>query len=164
MSDNSFLNINGLSLFLSCLKNIFASKDVGSPSKLGLTKLYSGTGTATDGTMTQDAITDALSGKAASLHNHSAANITSGTLAVSRGGTGVTSNPSMLVNLGSTTATGVFAASPRPGITGTLAVSHGGTGGTTSASARTNIGAINIILDTDEPDSQNVGDYWFKEC
>ena len=32
-----------------------------------------------------------LNGKAASSHNHSAANITSGTLSVSRGGTGVTS-------------------------------------------------------------------------
>ena len=136
----------------------------GTSSASGLTKLYTSTGTNTDGTMTQDAITDALAGKASSSHNHSATNITSGTLGVARGGTGVTSNPSMLVNLGSTTATGVFAASPRPGITGTLAVSHGGTGGTTSASARTNIGAINIIVDTAEPDSQNTGDFWFKEC
>ena len=82
-----------------------------------------------------------LNGKAASSHNHSAANITSGTLAVARGGTGVTSNPSMLTNLGSTSAARVFATSPRPGITGTLAVAHGGTGATSAASARSNIGA-----------------------
>lgn len=65
---------------------------VGSASALGLTKLYTGTGTATDGTMTQSAINTALSGKAASSHNHSASNITSGTLAIARGGTGVTTN------------------------------------------------------------------------
>lgn len=61
---------------------------VGSSSTLGLTKLYTGTGTAADGTMTQNAITNALNGKAASSHVHSAANITSGVLPVSRGGTG----------------------------------------------------------------------------
>lgn len=82
-----------------------------------------------------------LNGKAASSHNHSAANITSGTLAVACGGTGITANPSMLTNLGSTSAASVFAASPRPGITGTLAVAHGGTGATSAASARSNIGA-----------------------
>ena len=50
------------------------------------------------------------------------------TIAVGYGGTGITSNPSMLVNLGSTSAASVFAASPRPGITGTLGVANGGTG------------------------------------
>ena len=90
--------------------------------------------------------TAAAIGAAAASHNHSAANITSGTLAVARGGTGVTANPSMLVNLGSTSAASVFAASPRPGITGTLAISHGGTGATTAAAARTALGitAANI--------------------
>ena len=66
-------------------------------------------------------------GAAASSHNHAAGNITSGTLAVARGGTGITSNPSMLVNLSSTSAASVFAASPRPGITGVLGYLHGGT-------------------------------------
>lgn len=42
----------------------------GTSSSLGLTKLYTGTGTATDGTMTQAAINTALSGKAASSHTH----------------------------------------------------------------------------------------------
>lgn len=42
----------------------------GTASTTGLTKLYTGTGTATDGTMTQSAITTALNGKAASSHTH----------------------------------------------------------------------------------------------
>lgn len=75
-------------------------------------------------------INTALSGKSDSGHKHAAGDITSGTLAVARGGTGVTSNPSMLVNLGSTTAASVFAASPKPGVTGTLPVAQGGTGQT----------------------------------
>ena len=41
--------------------------------------------------------------------------------------------PSLLTNLGSTTAANVFQATPRPGITGTLSVAHGGTGATTVA-------------------------------
>lgn len=61
---------------------------------------------------------------------------TAGTLTVSRGGTGITSNPSMLVNLGSTSAASVFAASPRPGITGTLGIAHGGTGTTAQTAKR----------------------------
>lgn len=56
----------------------------GTASTSGLTKLYTGTGTATDGTMTQAAIKSALDGKAASSHEHSAANITSGTLSADR--------------------------------------------------------------------------------
>lgn len=95
-------------------------------------------------------------GAAASSHNHSAANITSGTLAVARGGTGVASNPSMLTNLGSTSAASVFATSPRPGITGTLAVAHGGTGATSAASARSNIGAAAsdiIAVQSSQPSS-----------
>lgn len=42
----------------------------GTASVSGITKLYTGTGTATDGTMTQNAITSALNGKAASSHTH----------------------------------------------------------------------------------------------
>ena len=95
-----------------------------------------------DGSVNKEVnITPASIGAAASSHNHSAANITSGTLAVARGGTGVTANPSMLVNLGSTSAASVFAASPRPGVTGTLPIANGGTGATSAAAARTNLGA-----------------------
>lgn len=43
---------------------------VGTSSYSGITKLYTETGSATDGTMTQKAITDALNGKAASSHTH----------------------------------------------------------------------------------------------
>lgn len=89
-----------------------------------------------------NAMVDDIAGKAASSHNHSASNITSGTLAVARGGTGVTANPSMLTNLGSTSAASVFAASPRPGVTGTLPIANGGTGATTASQACANLGAL----------------------
>lgn len=56
---------------------------------------------------------------------------TFGTLPVIAGGTGLTASPSILVNLGSTSATSVLQSTPRPGVTGTLPVSHGGTGATT---------------------------------
>ena len=55
-----------------------------------------------------------------------------GTLAVGHGGTGITSNPSLQVNLASTSAASVFATSPRPGVTGTLPLGNGGTGRTTA--------------------------------
>ena len=42
----------------------------GTATTAGITKLYTGTGSATDGTMTQKAITDALGGKASSSHTH----------------------------------------------------------------------------------------------
>lgn len=80
-------------------------------------------------------IVDDIAGKAASSHNHSAANITSGTLPLTRGGTGLTAAPSMLTNLGSTAAASPLQASPRPGVTGTLPLGNGGTGATTAAAA-----------------------------
>lgn len=66
-----------------------------------------------------------------------------GTLPIGQGGTGVTSNPSMLTNLGSTSAAGVFAASPRPGVTGTLGAANGGTGQTSLKAARNAMGLGN---------------------
>ena len=48
----------------------------GTATKSGLTKLYTNTGTNTDGTMTQNAITTALNGKAASSHDHEIADVT----------------------------------------------------------------------------------------
>ena len=48
----------------------------GTATKSGLTKLYTDTGTNTDGTMTQNAITTALNGKAASSHGHEIADVT----------------------------------------------------------------------------------------
>lgn len=43
---------------------------VGTSSYSGITKLYTETGSATDGTMTQNAITTALNGKSATSHTH----------------------------------------------------------------------------------------------
>lgn len=43
---------------------------VGTSSCLGITKLYTETGSATDGTMTQNAITTALNGKSPTSHTH----------------------------------------------------------------------------------------------
>lgn len=86
------------------------------------------------------------------------------TIAVAYGGTGITSNPSMLVNLGSTSAASVFAASPRPGVTGTLGVANGGTGKTSwtanqlvYSSGTTTLANANIYYDSDElrPTSNN---------
>ena len=65
---------------------------------------------------------------AAASHNHAAGNITSGVLPIARGGTGLSSSPSMLTNLASTSAANVMTASPRPGVTGVLSLANGGTG------------------------------------
>lgn len=62
-------------------------------------------------------------------------------LSVGSGGTGITRNPSMLVNLDSGSAANVFQASPRPGVTGTLGVGYGGTNASNAADARSNLGA-----------------------
>lgn len=59
---------------------------------------------------------------------------------VSQGGTGISVNPSMLVNLSSTSAATVFQTSPRPGVTGTLAIANGGTGATATKGAKANLG------------------------
>ena len=105
-----------------------------------------------------------LNGKAASTHNHSTSNITSGTLGTARGGTGITTNPSMLVNLGSTSSASVFATSPRPGITGTLSISHGGTGATSASAARTALGACssNIIMVSSTQPTNSECKIWIK--
>ena len=78
---------------------------------------------------------NAISGKSGSgaiYTTSSGGAITFGTLPIAQGGTGLTSSPSMLINLSSTTAANVLQASPRPGVTGTLLVSNGGTGMTTT--------------------------------
>ena len=110
-------------------------------------------GTAAVGTETKVARGDHVhpvdTSRAAASHNHAASAITSGTLAVARGGTGVTANPSLLVNLASTSAASVFAASPRPGVTGTLPVARGGTGVTSLDALKTALG----ITDTSTPSS-----------
>lgn len=87
-----------------------------------------------------------LDAKAASSHTHTAGDVTSGTLGVARGGTGVTSNPLMMTNLASTNAASVFASNPRPGVTGTLPIANGGTGATTAAAALTALGGSGVML------------------
>jgi hypothetical protein len=60
----------------------------------------------------------------------------------------------MLVNLGSTSAANVLAASPRPGVTGTLPIANGGTGLTSSPSMLTNLGsttAANVLQASPRP-------------
>jgi len=66
-----------------------------------------------------------------------------GTLPIANGGTGQTVNPSMLTNLGTTTAANVLTASPRPGVTGTLSAANGGTGQTTLQATRNAMGLGN---------------------
>lgn len=56
----------------------------------------------------------------------------SGIWSISSGGTSLSTNPSMLINLASENVDDVFKISPRPGITGVLPLNHGGTGGTDS--------------------------------
>lgn len=90
-----------------------------------------------------------------------AGNVT-GTVAIANGGTGLTASPSMLTNLGSTTAANVLQASPRPGVTGTLGAAHGGTGQTSLInSANALINALdtgsNPPVDNDYFISQYVG-------
>lgn len=54
--------------------------NTGTTSVSGLTKLYTGTGSATDGTMTQSAITSALNNKAPSSHTHDYLPLSGGTV------------------------------------------------------------------------------------
>ena len=76
-----------------------------------------------------------------STHKHSASDIDSGTLPVERGGTGVTSSPSIRVNLSSWSADHVFKDNPRPGIEGVLPVENGGTGASNAETALAYLGA-----------------------
>ena len=66
---------------------------------------------------------------------------------IANGGTGLNTNPSLLVNLASGSAAGVFAASPRPGVTGTLPVARGGTGVTSLDALKTALGISSSSID-----------------
>lgn len=88
-----------------------------------------------------------IAGKIRSTFGFSSDNV----LPVSHGGTGLTDNPSILVNLGSESTTNVLASSPRPGVTGTLPVSHGGTGAT--APGVDMLSNLGITFGTAEPPS-----------
>ena len=52
------------------IHNSHETYSTGTATSSGITKLYTSTGSATDGTMTQKSITDALNEKAASSHTH----------------------------------------------------------------------------------------------
>lgn len=60
--------------------NTDTTYSTGTSSTAGLTKLYTGTGSATDGTMTQSAITSALNNKAPSSHTHDYLPLSGGTV------------------------------------------------------------------------------------
>lgn len=68
-------------------------------------------------------------------HNHSAGNITSGTLPIVRGGTG------------QTTAAGVRNALGLGNTTGAVPVANGGTGASNASDARRNLGIDTIITE-----------------
>lgn len=68
---------------------------------------------------------------------------------VNKGGSGLTSSPSMLTNLGSTAAATIMQAAPRPGVTGTLPIANGGTGATAVGNAFVNIAGMGYSSATD---------------
>lgn len=70
------------------------------------------------------------------------------TVAIAYGGTGMTSNPSMRINLSSTSAANVFQASPKPGVEGILGINNGGTGGASANAAIKNL-ALGLDAATD---------------
>lgn len=84
---------------------------------------------------------------------------------VNKGGSGLTSSPSMLTNLASTAAATIMQASPRPGVTGTLPIGNGGTGGTSKLTAQRNL----MLSETNnttliEGTSAQIGDMGFSAC
>lgn len=109
-------------------------------------------------TYTKSEIDSKLSSKANSTHNHSASNITSGTLPPIRGGTGLSSNPSILVNLASTRVATLFSSSPRPGVSGVLPLANGGTGVTSLEALKTALG----ISDTPGGSDTSDGNVWIQ--
>lgn len=86
------------------------------------------------------------------------------TLGVADGGTGITSNPSMLTNLASTTAANVFQASPRPGVTGILGMANGGTGNAYGLLPNNKSAtSVNIGVGTWQPKSSTLSKYVWQQ-
>lgn len=98
---------------------------------------------------TKKYVDDGIAGKADSSHNHSASNITYGTLPITRGGTNASTAAAARTNLGFSYGTSVPTSAP---VTGNgavffcqdsgspLSIANGGTGGATQDAARTNLG------------------------
>ena len=105
----------------SCTGNAATATKLAAAKTIAISGGATGTATSFDGSSNITIPVTALDMSKASA----------GTLAVARGGTGLTASPSMLVNLASTTAANVLAASPRPGVTGVLPIANGGTGSST---------------------------------
>lgn len=136
----------------------------GTASALGLTKLYTGTGSNTNGTMTQAAITSALSDKAESSHNHDDAylKLTGGTVSGNITATGFTGDlkgtatklataRTVQTNLASTSYASFDGSNNiTPGVTGILPMSNGGLGTNSADVARKNL-VIAPIYDDSEP-------------
>lgn len=76
---------------------------------------------------------------------NSSAELFSGILPLAKGGTGLTSSPSMLVNLASTSAQNVLQSQPRPGVNGVLQPANGGTGQSSLQATRNAMGLGNTL-------------------
>lgn len=138
----------------------------GTASTLGLTKLYTGTGSNTNGAMTQAAVTSALSDKADSDHNHDGTylKLTGGTVSGNITATGFTGNLSgtatklatartIQTNLASTSYASFDGSNNiTPGVTGILPMTNGGLGTSSADEARKNL-VIAPIYDDSEPSS-----------
>ena len=131
----------------------------GTEIDLPLSIANGGTGaTSASAARTALGITPANIGAAASSHNHSAANITSGTLTIARGGTGATTAADARSNLGAAAAEHNHSAA---NITsGTLPVSRGGTGATSIGPTLLN--NIGIVYNRNEPSDPVNGMIWLK--
>lgn len=98
---------------------------------------------------TKKYVDDELVEKADSSHNHSASDITSGTLPITRGGTNASTAAAARTNLGFSYGTSVPTSAPATGNGAVffcqdsgspLSIANGGTGGATQDAARTNLG------------------------
>lgn len=119
----------------------------------------------------QAELNDVISKIPSSLNN------ISGTLSVSKGGTGGTTAKEALSNLGAAAATHTHKITD---LSGTLSIANGGTGATTAAAARTNLGitlanlgaaasshthtlsSLNIVCSSTQPTEPVEGMIWLK--
>ena len=98
-----------------------------------------------------DIIDTALNNKA----DKNLSNVT-GTLPISKGGTGATTAANALSNLGVTTALSNKTDKDLSNVTGTLPIANGGTGATTTANALSNLGVTTALSNKADKDLNNV--------